>query len=224
MHNHNTIHLNPRPLEVDLDAAKVIECPSLGDWGIVVVEMLPEESEYRGILLIGEYRPDVGRVIAMSGDVKGLSIGDYVGLNPYAGQWVEGFAIPGYSTTNQVRFLGRRSETQGEVFLMPLADSIAVTVNPDTKEVRAALTNIIIDRDPAVKSQHGILIPDTAQFYEGMCTVVSVGPLVQLDYHGDPIKEGDRVYYHHQGLLQVGLAGHDNWAVVPQEAIWMRVT
>ena len=55
--------------------------------------------------------------------------------------------------------------------------------------------NVLIRRDPAVRSESGLLLPDAATYRSCMATVVSVGSLVR------EVVVGDRVHYNPMGLL-----------------------
>ena len=55
--------------------------------------------------------------------------------------------------------------------------------------------NVLIRRDPVVRSESGLLLPDDATYRTCMATVVSVGSRVR------GVKIGDRVHYNPMGLL-----------------------
>jgi co-chaperonin GroES (HSP10) len=55
--------------------------------------------------------------------------------------------------------------------------------------------NVLIRRDPVVRSESGLLLPDSATYRSCMATVVSVGSQVR------EVRAGDRVHYNPMGLL-----------------------
>jgi hypothetical protein len=62
-------------------------------------------------------------------------------------------------------------------------------------ELEATGRNVLIRRDPVVRSEGGLLFPDDSVYRTCLGTVVSVGSLVR------EVRVGDRVHYSPMGLL-----------------------
>jgi co-chaperonin GroES (HSP10) len=218
-------HTDPKEntLQILMDGVKAVDaskfpvdsvgCPP----GIVLVEMLPESDRVGSILLpdvvAGKLRPDVAVVLA-TGPNCSLPVGTLVAVRPYDGQWIEGFDIPGYSTKNQVRVIGRYVPAAGEIEPLDWDETIPLTFVGNEFDMVASGRNIIIQRDPQIEEDHGIILPDKARHRSGLATVLSIGPQCDLLTRVGPIEVGDRICYSPEGLLNVEFAGSPDMAII----------
>lgn len=182
--------------------------------GQVVVECVSNPESQGGILLPDELRevmrPDIGVVLA-SGEGVHLRRGDHVAFNPHHGVWVEGMSFPGYAPSGQVRVFGKADGLDGEMF--PVSWWVSVLMVVEKGNFRATGYNVVIDRDPVVESQGGIMLPDSSKFRDCWATVVSVGEFVDGRFDGGYLSPGDRVHYSPSGVKLRGGEVQDLMAV-----------
>ncbi len=189
-----------------------------------MVEMLPETKAIGLILLsdvvAGKLRPDVGVVLAAGPGVS-LVPGATVCVRGYDGQWIEGFDVGEYRTSNQVRVYGKASRFQGELMSTPWSESIPLQIVQDGDEIDMYAThnNLIIQRDPAVVCEGEILLADKAHYRTGMATIVSIGPRADLDLGDGRAEVGDRISYDERGEIDFAFGGDPNLAIIPDLAV-----
>ena len=73
--------------------------------------------------------------------------------------------------------------------------------------------NVLIRRDPVVRRENGLLLPDDAVYRTCMATVVSVGSQVR------EVSVGDRVHYNPMGLLDFLFSDDTDLAVCTELGI-----
>ena len=73
--------------------------------------------------------------------------------------------------------------------------------------------NVLIRRDPVVRSERGLVLPDEATYRSCLATVVSVGSRVK------EVRVGDRVHYNAVGLLDFLFGDDPDLAVCTELAI-----
>lgn len=190
----------------------------------IVIEMLPPVNHLGSFVLpehVGvEYRPDFGVVIAAPiapVRVRGVLVfpplpGDIVGVYPEDGVWIENAEAGEYTPRGQIRIYGVFAESAGEPRHCDWWDSVVCTM--DQGSYIPYGDKIVIQKDPCVESERGILIPETVRMRNGMATVKAVGPLV-VD-----LEPGARVCYSSEFLLNSGLEiGGSDLAVCDDRAI-----
>ena len=153
-------------------------------------------------------------VVIAVGEGVSLSPGDVVLVRPTHGDWIEDAVFGGYRAECRVRVYGLACSFEGEPVRvawdecapvrLPIFDCRLPIDNKTMNEQRLEATgrNVLIRRDPVVRSEHGVILPDEAIYRTCMATVVSVGSQVQ------EVKAGDRVHYNPMGLLDF-LFGED---------------
>jgi hypothetical protein len=201
--------------------------------GVVVIEMLPEAERVGALFLPdcvkGNMRPDVGIVLAVGPDIT-LPPGSIVAVRPYDGQWINGFEMGGYRTENQVRFIGTYSPAVGELELLRWDETIPLQLLGEDLDMVATGRNLIIQREPLVRTDGSFELPFSAQYWSGMATIKSIGPEC-WDRHvrkpidlGDEtrigdIEIGDRIHYNAEGILDFLFAEEPNLAIIPDIAV-----
>jgi len=219
-HNELTIHMMLTEHSIDASAVRGV-CPTPGR---VVVEMLPEQSQIGAILLpdvvAGKYRPDIGIVIATGPDVS-LPVGATVCINPYWGEWIDGFEVPGYATTNQVRIYGATYPSRGEAERVPWDEAIPVHLVTEDGEVDMIATgkNLIIRREPLVEKQSGFDLPESAKYWTGLAEVLSIGPDCDLLTRVGQVSVGDRIHHANEGVLDFAFADDEDMAIIGDFAV-----
>jgi co-chaperonin GroES (HSP10) len=215
----NTIQFLLTEHGIDSAQASGLECPA----GRVLVEMLPEAQRIGQVLLPGRVaanlRPDIGVVLSVGPGVL-LEPGAMVAVRPYNGQWIEGFDVPGYRTKNQVRFYGRYTAFQGDSQELEWDESILVRIFPEEESMQAVGRNLILRREPIVREQGGLVLPDDEHYHTGLATVESVGPKCELETASGPIGVGDLVHYDTRSVVSYDFkSGYEDYAIVPDIGI-----
>ena len=80
-------------------------------------------------------------------------------------------------------------------------------------KLEATGRNVLIRRDPVVRSENGVLLPDEAAYRSCLATVISVGSAVR------EVRVGDRVHYNPIGLLDFMFGADPDLAVCTELAI-----
>jgi co-chaperonin GroES (HSP10) len=184
--------------------------------------MLPESDRVGSILLpdsvSGKFRPDVGIVLASGPDVS-LERGALIAVRPYDGQWLEEFEAGGYRTRNQVRIFGKCTVHQGTTERVPWDESVVCRIFPETVEMQAVGHNLLIKRDPQVKNQSGLILPDLEHYHTGLATILSIGPDADLVTRNGRAGVGDRIHYDVRSTLDFAFTDDPDLAIIPDVGV-----
>lgn len=211
--------------------------------GNVAIEMDPEDEEIGGILLPDEalkrYVSDQATVLAVGPEVRGLVPGDRVFVLPYEGKRMRPFTLPGYSTTNRVRFVGVASPNPYAQFKKKASEVIVAKEIEDggKRKLAPVWPWILLRRVPAKEHYGSLVLPDHMQYRQQIAVVASVPDGLPVRQSGETVDVqlavGDAVVYHassiqlidFHGAQQLDLDGdprdyclshyEDIWAVVP---------
>lgn len=162
--------------------------------GTVFVEMDVYREEIGGVFLTdlmrGALRPDSGWVIASI--EKDLQIGTHVVLAPYGGNEFDGFEIGAVRAEGRVKIYGSASRDPYETEYEDWRDNIMAEIVAE--RLRAMGDWALLRRDPTVKTENGLELPDGMQYRTHKATVVSAGP-------DSGVSDGDRVMYHGPAIM-----------------------
>lgn len=204
---------------IDHRKAAHLGCPP----GIVLIEMLPEAdrlgSLYLPDRLAANMRPDIGIVLSCGPDVT-LFPGQMVAVDGYQGQWLAGFEVPGYSTDNQVRVLGKYVQhAHGETVKVPWDECVLALILPEEENMVAVKNNLIVRRDPLITHEGGIELPSYSQYHTGFGAVESIGPQCDLATSVGDVQVGSRIHFDNRSVREFVFNDDADLIIIPDLAV-----
>lgn len=160
----------------------------------------------------GDQRPDVGVVVAVGLGVD-LWPGDVVVVSPVGGTWRWGFQAGDYRPENEIRVYGIYcDETHaGQPEIIPWWLEI-FAVMTDLYSIVPKGDQMLVKRDPIVKVEKGVILPDSAHYATNMGRVLSVGPDVEN------VRIGQRLIYSPYAAVNLVYPGKDPDTAMVREA------
>ena len=181
--------------------------------------------EREGLIYLSDHvqdslKSDLAVVIAVGPEV-GLEPGDVVGVRCDFGDWYEDAQFGPYKAEGWVRVYGMAHEFQGESVRVRWDECAPVRIGKDM-ELRANGTKVVIRRDPVIRSERGLMLPDDVVYRSCLATVVDAGKGAYDEkgiFRVPEVKVGDRVHYQPVGIIECSIEGDPDLAVVDCDAI-----